>query len=221
MLAVSSPEQSSPPLRLSKLKQGQHVLIPGQNGSGKTTLLRQLSEVRPSVIVLDTKHENNWPGWVITSNEREAFGDQLGHVILRPKSLMAMEYVFRRAYDEHGWTIGVDEAYSISATPGSSSILSYPPGFTQILTRGRSRSVTLVACTQRPRFLPNFALTEPYHFFIFELGSPEDLMHLVKFAGIPRAVMDADFTDHHFVYYYKDPSGKRRQLVRSRLELAA
>ena len=139
--------------------------------------------------------------------------------ILRPRGTLAIEYVLQRAYEEWGWTVGVDEAYSISATPGSSSILSYPPGFTQILTRGRSRSVRLAACTQRPKFLPNFAMSEPYHFFIFELGNPEDMLHLVKTAGIPRAALQADLSDHHFLYYFKDPSGRNRRLVRSRLEL--
>lgn len=198
-----------------RMKQGQHALIPGQNGSGKTTLLRRLCELRPAaVIVLDTKHELDWPGWLVTQNERVAF-DNPGHTILRPRGLFAIQYVMLRAYDERGWTIGVDEAYSITAAPGSSSILSYPSGYVQILTRGRSRSVSLISCTQRPKFLPNFALTESLHFFVFELGSPDDMRHLVKFAGLPESIMGADLSGHAFLYYAKTT----KQLVRSRLEL--
>lgn len=215
---------------LRSLPQGQHVLLSGMTGSGKTTLLRRLLELRRWCIVIDTKYELAWDGWPIMSRVSSVF-DNGEHVIYRPRDLSGIEQVLARCYDEGGWSVAIDEIYSITWAPGSASIGAYPPSYVKSLTRGRSRSLTVITGTQRPRFLPLFAMTESSHFFIFE-GSPEDAVHLSKLAGIPgltpRAILSlpgctckisgqASCKGHEYLYY----SRPARTLVRSRLDLVA
>jgi hypothetical protein len=190
-------------------------------GSGKTTLLERIMSLRRWGIVLDTKRELAFPGWPIVDRPRFAFeaifDRKVEHAILRPRSLDDVEDTFATALDLGGVTVGVDEVYMITTQPGSASLTTYPPSYILALTRGRSKKVTVATGTQRPRFLPLFAMTEASHFFIFELGSQDDTRYLAKMAGIPGLDEEtiANLRDHWYLYY----SRPERRLVRSKLQL--
>lgn len=225
MQAVSSPEvrPAAPgrPLQLAKLPQGQHILVAGMTGSGKTTLMEQVLNTRRWSICLDTKRELRFDGWPIVERPAHAieavFDKRYQRAILRPRSLDDVEDTFAAALRHGGVTVGVDEIYMITTQPGSSSVLTYPPSYVLALTRGRSKKATVVTGTQRPRFLPLFAMTESSHFFVFELGSADDSKYLARMAGIPGLEEGtlAELRDHFFLYY----SRPERRLVRSRIEL--
>ncbi len=178
-------------------------------------------------IVLDTKRELTFPGWPIVERPALAieamFDKRYEHAILRPRSLDDVEDVFAAALDIGGITVGVDEIYMITTQPGSASLTTYPPSYVLALTRGRSKKVTVVTGTQRPKFLPLFAISEASHYFIFELGSRNDAKYLVEMIGMDKDGLDAaavaravaGLRDHWYLYY----SRPERRLVRSRLTL--
>lgn len=190
----------------------------GQNGTGKTTLAQRLLSSRNTAIVLDTKAELRWPGFRITDNptscfetERKGGGVISAHTILRPKSIRDIEFVFRKAYQQGAWDVCVDEVYMI----GSTSLKSFPPHYVRMLTAGRSRHNTVWTLTQRPAFLPKFAMTEAKHIFVFELGFDDDRKYLLRNVGAKG--LDAEVTGHEFLYH----SRISKVTVKSILNLSA
>ncbi|HEV2231423.1 MAG TPA: hypothetical protein VGS18_04495, partial [Thermoplasmata archaeon] len=133
-------------------------------------------------ITLDTKRELTFPNTPIVERGSTALdltrGRKGGNVIYRPSTLWDVELIFRAMLAEGGRTIAVDEAYMITTSPGNSAPGTFPPSYILGLTRGRSKKGTVVTATQRPRFLPLFAMTEASHFFIFEPGSSDDAKYL-------------------------------------------
>jgi hypothetical protein len=81
-----------------------------------------------------------------------------------------------------------------------------------LLTRGRSRHITVWTGTQRPRFLPLFAVSESQHIFLFEVGSTDDRKHVAKLAGVEG--LETLVTGHEFLYYNRP----QRRIVKSILE---
>lgn len=197
---------------LKAMKQGEHILMAGQTGSGKTTLMENLASSRSFGIILDTKGELSIPGWEITSVCDMAFKRQTAHSahnIFRPKSMQDVERVFTRVYKDGGWNIIVDEVYMI----GTGTIKSFPPHYIRCLTAGRSRHVTVWTLTQRPKYLPLFAMTESKHIFVFELGFEDDRKYLLKNVGVGG--LDEQVKGHEFLYYSRPMS----KLFKTKLNL--
>lgn len=183
----------------------------GQTGSGKTTLMENLAAARSHVIILDTKGELKTDGFEVTSVIEKAFEkkNHKAHHIFRPKSMGDVEKVFARVYAEWGWNVIVDEVYMI----GTGSIKSFPPSYIRCLTAGRSRFVTVWTLTQRPKYLPLFAMTESKHIFVFELGFEDDRKYLLKNVGVGG--LDEQVKGHQFLYYSRPMS----KLFKTKLNL--
>jgi len=148
---------------------------------------------RENVGVLDTKEDLDWPGFWITSDLDEAFKHT--HFIFRPQNGMQIYGFFERGYQEGGWTLYVDEIYQI----GRGSIHSFPKYYVRGLTAGRSKGVTIVTGTQRPKFLPLFAITESTHIFCMELNSRRDRVDLARLTGADA--LERNVGRHQFIYY--------------------
>lgn len=175
-------------------------------GSGKTTLARRLVSSRENAIVIDSKHELQWSGFQITNSIRAAINGK--HIIFRPESSAHVDILLQWIYKAGGWDVYIDEVYTL----GRGSTNSYPQSYIALLTRGRSRHITVWTGTQRPVFLPKFAFTESRHFFIMELGSADDSKHIARMAGAP-ILADIAITGHDYIYYKRE--GKIA--IRSRL----
>lgn len=190
-----------------QIPQGQHSLLLGMTGSGKTTLARRLLSSRPYVIVVDTKHELSWPGFTITNSVRAALAGT--HTIYRPRNQTELISLLRYVYQAGGWDLYIDEIYTL----GRGHVSSYPQEYISLLTRGRSRHITVWTGSQRPRFLPLFCFTEARHLFLLELGSENDTKHVAQMAGVPMLARQ-QLSGHDYIYY-------RRQgkiCIRSRLK---
>jgi hypothetical protein len=74
------------------------------------------------------------------------------------------------------------------------------PGLMALLTRGRSRGITLTMSAQRPAWLSRFCLTESQRFFIFRLVDRDDRKRLSEI--IPG--MDVKFNPEKFYFQYFD-----------------
>lgn len=166
----------------------------GKTGSGKTTLARHLMSQRPYSIVLDTKGDLSWSGFKQTESVAEAFGQT--HCILRPKDRRSIYMFYEQAYEEGGWSVYTDEVYQI----GHGTIYSFPAYFVRGLTAGRSRGETMVTSTQRPRFLPQFTITESTHIFVFELNSKEDRKAISRLVGNDKLDQTGELKRYEFLY---------------------
>lgn len=177
-------------------------MVCGMTGSGKTTLSDRLLSTKPYVIVIDNKHELDWRYWTITDDPKVALAGN--HTIYRPAKGIAgkraVVWLLEAIYQAGGWVVYIDEVYTL----GRGSVASYPQEYIDLLTRGRSRGITVWTGTQRPRFLPVFAFTESRHLFLFELGSTIDTKHVADMYGAPDLISEAPARKHDFIYYRRD-----------------
>lgn len=168
---------------------------------------------RDYVISFDTKRDNHWRGWKVTSDPELPFRSaEPGRYILQPEpgaaGVAQIAYVCDRAFYEGGWHIHADELYQCTTRPGS--VQSYPPELVRLWTAGRSRKVTAWGCTQRPRFLPLFCMSESTHLCVFELGNRNDVKHLAQMSGLDAL---ATPVEGHVFLYHRRGSGRVERMV--------
>lgn len=153
------------------------------------------------MLVVDTKHELDWPGFVVCNDLSKALRET--HAIYRPplppRQNVYVDRLMQIVYQQGGWDIYFDEIYTI----GYGSAQSYPQSYISLLTRGRSRSITVWTGTQRPVFLPRFSFTESRHLFMLELGSLDDQKHVSKMIGSPE-LADLRLSGHQYAYYRRE-----------------
>ncbi len=195
--------------------QGEHVVLCAQNGWGKTfladSLVEQLGTMGLWSVYLWTKPRDK---------EIEKFLKRLHYKIFtkppfdftRPpgkfaikaeaKSLASLrisqETLYREALDVV-WNTGklaliLDELRYLDKILGLGNPISV------LFLQARSSKVSLIAGTQRPRWIPVEALTEAKHFFIGHLGDLQDRKRLAEV--LPRRVIDASLKlqPHEFIY---------------------
>lgn len=106
--------------------------------------------------------------------------------------------------------VWIDEAYMV-ARGGSHEAC--PSGLIACITQGRSREVSLLICSQRPRNIPHVLITEPQRVAAFHLAG-EDRDTLAKsireeFAIGPqewcKRLNVADTTGYEFLWYSRKP----------------
>lgn len=162
---------------------GEHCLVVGQTGSGKTLFGRWLVLHMPGAVIYDTKGEPAFDGLgpVVETVDQvwEALAqDDTDFVVCRPPpevlaDPMVMDDYLGAHYEiGHGTTAYLDEGYQwhIRGQAG--------PGYLGLLTRGRSRDINVITCTQRPAWLSRFALTESKRFYLFRVQDFRDRARL-------------------------------------------
>ena len=205
------------------LQPGERGLIVGNTGSGKTQML--IAQVRhfarSPVYILDSKEDDG-----IRNLLREA-GDEHGATLSRglgefekflklkkkpdyvriipPASELNnpdqldeyMQLVYQKG---QSCLFCIDEAYQVH-TRGQAG-----DGIISLLTRGRSKGISLLACTQRPAWLARFFLTESQKFWVYRLQDIQDRKRLAEAIPYPRDLV----LDKYSFFYYKsgDASGK-------------
>lgn len=167
--------------------QGQRGLIIGKTGSGKTNFAKFLlkrANYRPFVIY-DSKVENSFlslPDSILATTQdevAEALNDEkIDFVIYRPEPEIvadpsAMDELLQIHYNQYsGVGAYIDEIYQFHQNGRAL------PGLVGLLTRGRSRGITLLMSSQRPSYFSRFVLTESERFYIFELLDKQDKKRL-------------------------------------------
>ncbi len=205
-------------------EQGQHVTILGATGSGKSTLEGELLSLRRFVVLLATKGEDeelshftrkhrftrltHWPPSAF--DERIALWPSVENVT-QYKSLGPIFYRaingFRTQTRKHvqgifqqgRWTVGLDEVLVLQK-------LGLQETLELLWTQGRSKKLSIVAGSQRPRKVPREMFTEPTHLFIFSCTDEDDIDRLSEIGGrhvkeIKRIVPTLE--PFHFLYVNK------------------
>ena len=76
------------------------------------------------------------------------------------------------------------------------------PYHKKIMTRGRSRGIGIINCSQRPRMIHNSLVSESEHFFIFRLFLSTDRDKLKQ--GLPGELLEQCQTLPPYHYIYAD-----------------
>jgi hypothetical protein len=182
--------------------QGEHVTLIGHTGSGKTELSVKLLEQRRYVVFLGTKSQDSTQtalkgmGYRVVNDSTGIEVDVAPHIIVRPdfnKKLSAKEVkvdhqeLFRetimRVYRQGGWTLDIDETRYITEFLGlrDECMLCW--------LQGRSKDISVLAATQRPRFVPLEAYDSASHLFFWRSTDLENVKRVGELAGINREVV--------------------------------
>jgi hypothetical protein len=189
---------------------GKHAVIVGKNGGGKSQQLMTLARNNTQrVVILDTKIDDDFL-YLNDKNETLKVADSYLEMI-RLLNKQDFDYLIVRPVDQElsdpealdnylkvlagckNLSIFIDEGYQFHNGGRAGS------GYVSILTRGRSRRLSLIVCTQRPVWLSVFTFSEATYFFIYELNMLIDKKKLREF--IPLA---DNFNLRKFYYYFYD-----------------
>lgn len=178
--------------------QGEHLTMVGPTGSGKTTLETAILPRRDYVVFLSTKRidstqdELKSMGYKVIHDVRELHPDVTPKAILRPpwpdvsaKRLKALHAeifgealmtVFRQGY----WTVVMDEARYLTHD------LNLSDAAQLLWLQGRSLGITVVAGTQRPRWIPLEAYDQATHLFFWKDKDRQNVDRVAELAGLSR-----------------------------------
>lgn len=201
------------------LKKGERGMIIGQTGSGKTIgalVHMQATDLYP-VIILDTKGEPAFndiaddgdeetpPEETIIYNDGESFVKQWfkkrqpEYSIVRPtpaemSDAEQLDSILTRIYDTNKkCLVYIDEAYQwhVNGRAGN--------GLIGLLTRGRSKGMSVLMSTQRPMWVSRFCFTEAQKFYIYRLSDKRDHKSIAEY--IPDFAEKKVAQKHYFHYY--------------------
>lgn len=201
-------KQKAKPLRVPLPGYGERALIVGQTGSGKTELAKYiLARVPYPVVIYDTKDEPALErfadevvdvGQLDEAMRPDPQGDVPDIIVVKvpPETVTdpeALDAILHRHYTRYrGWCAYLDEAYMW--TNGAKA----GPGLTGLLTRGRSRGISTVVCTQRPRWVSRFVVSEAQHIYLMRLVDADDY---ARMSDIIPGAENVRPKKYHFYYY--------------------
>lgn len=194
---------------------GERGLIVGQTGSGKSVMLQEQCRHAPisPVIIYDTKGDDGFFD-VPTDEEEISVIESLDdfkrytkqprrkwsdYLLIRPNNHEVGEPKILDQYLLHHYDrckqsyCMIDEAYQMHENGKAG------PGLLGIYTRGRSQGISAVACTQRPKWVSRFLLTEAQKIYIYSLTDIDDRKRMGEISPYPWKKRVDKF---HF-YYYK------------------
>ena len=200
-------------------KTGERALIGGMTGSGKTSLglwiLKRLSDpviiydtkIEPKFLALPKSREVQTPEELYEAYNNNADINEAGneetlfdYFVIRPS---ADELLDPEAMDElwlnyhynylQGAPAYIDELsqWHNNMRPGR--------GLLNLLARGRSKGITLIMSTQRPRNISLSCLSEADRYFLMKLNLPDDRK---RFGDVMRGIDPLYDTPKHFFHYY-------------------
>lgn len=181
---------------------GQHTLILGMNGSGKSIMLMEQARqaTKAPVIIYDTKADDDFMKLaredetivrVHTLSEFNALlkqprGKLPTYIVVTPviDELLDVDlldqYLVEQYHKLPNSYAMIDEVYAFHNQGKSGK------GLIEILTRGRSRKVSLVMCSQRPKWISLFCKTEVRRIIAYNLQGADDKKELSQIAYFPK-----------------------------------
>jgi hypothetical protein len=171
--------------------QGEHVLLLGTTGSGKTTLGVEIVSRRDHVIAFGTKGRDTTMQKLV-SRGWERFHDwpvyaNVTHAVMwpditkvdDPEDVIPKQHeVFRRTisgiYQQGGWCAFMDELSYLTDD------LNLGRRVKILYGQGRSMGISILAGTQRPRFIPVLAYDQSTHIFFWRENDEQNLNRIAE-----------------------------------------
>lgn len=171
-------------LSVIRIKPTERAVIVGKTGSGKTTLATALVNTYHHVFAWDIKGELDLLGAHEVKDPQELESKKVrdwDRIVYRPEPEFDTEdwneAVLAWVYDRKNTTLYIDEIYALMRRSQA------PEWYRAILTRGRSRRIRTISCTQRPAWIPLAVLSEAEHYVCFELNLLEDRKRMAALMG--------------------------------------
>lgn len=183
------------------IKSNDRVFIAGQTGSGKTTAAKYLLRLVDRLIVIDPKGElGESSGWDLEDADsrsmRQLETGRVGRLRFVPPFEMPEDYyksIFVFAMNCGNCILYIDELYAVF--PGNARATD---ALVMTWTRGRTLGVGTWGCTQRPTWIPLFAMSEAQHYFVFRLMLTEDRARMASMMG---GDVETPIPDKHGFWY--------------------
>lgn len=206
-------------------QRGERVLSVGQTGSGKTTFNIWLMHQIPDspIFIYDTKHEPKFdamPNSISISSFKQV--DEIlenaehDYVIVRPPDAHLADWETLDKYLQYhyahlqGYPAYIDELTTVHSTGGRPG-----PGLVNLLSRGRSKGITVLGSTQRPSYISPLCVTEAQKLYALKMNLKRDrkkIDDLVEdFSSLPIA-------KPHF-FYYMDMASMEKPVLFSPVKL--
>jgi ABC-type dipeptide/oligopeptide/nickel transport system ATPase component len=165
------------------IRKNERVAFVGKTGSGKTFAARLLTAPIERLVVFDSKgtlkDDETWnlEEWNKRTAKRLKQGKPIRVRIPTPISGYWEPY-FKTCYDAEDCTIYIDELYGVLGARRA-------PGqyLTALYTRGRELGIGVWAATQRPTWVPLFALSESDWIYVFRLQLDTDKKRMAEIIG--------------------------------------
>lgn len=180
------------------LQSNSRVAFVGKTGSGKTYAARLLTASLPRLIVFDPKG-TLYEGWNLEEwNDRTAKQLEKGKPVrLRVPAPIdnRWEPYFETCYYAGDCTVYIDELYGVldGSRPGDYLRALY--------TRGRELNIGVWAATQRPSWVPLFALSEADWIFLFRLQMAVDRKRMAEIMG--ETAQRRELKNHEVLVYHQ------------------
>ena len=185
---------------VATIRSDERVFVTGKTGSGKTYLARHLLKAFDRLMVLDSKGSlRDWSLDDYDAKARDTFRrGEASRVRVLADAYADPSETWERAmidlYESGNAVLYCDEMYAV-VDPGKRP----PAVMNAIWTRGRELGIGAWGATQRPVWVPLFALSEADHFFMFRLNLFEDRRRMSEFVN--EEVMTPIVEAHGFYYY--------------------
>jgi hypothetical protein len=184
-------------------REGDHVSLIGPTNSGKTTVGVQICQLRPWVIAIDIKGDDETlgkSGWARVTKwplpgkvyDRMAQGEDfrviLGDRARGSEAMARRRMLARRALEDiwknGGWTVLVDDLQLLTDTRKSGNLSLMVEDF---LVAARDAKVSIVSLQQAPRRVPRAASDQSSWLIAYVTRDTDIVNRLAEMAGRPRA----------------------------------
>lgn len=182
------------------LKPGERGVVIGQTGTGKSYLSSALLPHEGDLCIVDPKREfDNLEKLPVYSSVKKIAVYRPKRFVFRPSerdiaNLSLYDDLFAYLYKRGKIFIYVDEVAIIGTANR------YPHWLLVCYQLGRSKGITILCCSQRPRRVPVFIFSEAQRFYVFRLTTRQDVQTVSEYA---KGYGDVTLTNPHaFAYYY-------------------
>lgn len=202
------------------IQPGDRALFTGRTGSGKTyaagRYLKTVADKQPGIIIdpkgmfdWQSRHTENAP--IATKfDEVVDYSRESRIIFYRPDIendvVEETNELLRAVYRKTDVFVYIDELYGVG-----NGDTKFPRFLNAIYTRGRQRLITILACVQRPAWVPRFTISENTHHFLFDLDLPDDRGLMAGIMGERARISPIEATGKEYSFWYHNTTWPRGQ----------